>query len=80
MCNCEIGYTGEMSLFLDNYEQVITEEVKVANSMLKMGLSSLKKPISEKEFIDGRRGFVGRYNFCHWCGKKIDWKDINKKV
>ena len=32
----------------------------------------------DKKFIDGRRGLLTLYNYCPFCGKKIDWVDIRK--
>jgi hypothetical protein len=31
-------------------------------------------------FLDGRRSCITKYNYCPWCGKKIDWNKIKNLI
>lgn len=33
-----------------------------------------------KEMLDSRHSFLTFYNYCPFCGKKINWKDIKNKL
>ena len=47
----------------------------VRHELKKYGL--LKgEPLTAKQLIDGRKGYVHRFNFCPYCGNKIDWKTV----
>ena len=32
----------------------------------------------DKTFLDRRKNYLTFYNFCPFCGEKIDWKNIKK--
>jgi len=34
----------------------------------------------DKSFLDRRRNILTLYNFCPFCGKKINWKEIKKTI
>jgi len=34
----------------------------------------IKEPLTIKQILDNRRGYLQRFNYCPDCGKKIDWK------
>jgi len=47
----------------------------------RMNLQETKKYIKEnKMFLDRRTGYLTRYNYCPFYGKKIDWKNIKKEL
>ncbi|HUU53242.1 MAG TPA: hypothetical protein VMW44_01210 [Candidatus Bathyarchaeia archaeon] len=35
-----------------------------------------KSDIKPVDFLDRRRGYMTIFNYCPYCGEKINWKDI----
>ena len=67
MCNCYIGYLHgyeREDLSLDDYIDVL------------LSCTAL----SPRTYLDRRRGLATLFNFCPWCGKKIDWKEIKSRL
>lgn len=48
------------------------------NSMNFLDLKEFIK--GDLKFLDGRRCLLTMYNYCPYCGKKIDWKKIKKLI
>lgn len=37
------------------------------------------KWVSLLDFVDGRKGYMYRFEYCPHCGTKVDWVDIRRK-
>lgn len=86
--NC---YIGEWLNF-ENAELVtyndLKEKIKVNNETYEYGLSKygkcfvngLMKKIELKDYFDKRKNInFNRFNYCPYCGKKINWKELKKR-
>lgn len=34
------------------------------------------EPLTPKQIVDNRRGYLSRFIFCPYCGNKINWKKV----
>ena len=69
-CDCFIGFFSwdEKHIHLSTLE-MNQEERKY------LGIS-----LSWNEILDGRRGHTHTFNYCPFCGKKIDWNKIKMEM
>lgn len=52
----------------------------MANEANIVRVFSDKEFIEPEHYIDRRRGYAELYNFCPYCGEKINWSAIRKMV
>ncbi len=77
--DCMIGFlSGE-----EVYKSTLSFEVqRIANLMPVYEQHGILngKPLTPKEIVDNRRGYLSRFNFCPDCGEKLKWKEILKDL
>ena len=74
-CDCFIGFLSGEDIRLSDIKRQVEDVVKLQPELKKYGL--LKgEPLTAKQLVDGRKGYISRFNFCPYCGKYIDWKTI----
>nr|DAH86709.1 MAG TPA: endonuclease [Caudoviricetes sp.] len=86
--NCYIGewadYEDAELVTYDN----LKEKVKSNNESFEYGLikygedfmNGLMKELKIKDYFDKRKNTnLNRFNYCPYCGKKIDWKELKER-
>ncbi len=74
-CDCFIGFLSGEDIRLSDIKRQVEDVVKLQPELKKYGL--LKgEPLTAKQLVDGRKGYVHRFYFCPYCGKSIDWKTV----
>jgi hypothetical protein len=74
-CDCFIGFLSGEDIRLSDIKRQVEDVVKLQPELKKYGL--LKgEPLTAKQLVDGRKGYISRFNFCPYCGNKIDWKTV----
>jgi hypothetical protein len=74
-CDCTIGRLCYDDITKSTIEFEVKSTIEKQVSLDKFGL--LKgKPATKKEILDGRKGYISRFNFCPYCGTKVNWKQI----
>jgi hypothetical protein len=74
-CDCFIGFLSGEDIKLSDIKRQVEDVVKLQSELKKYGL--LKgEPLTAKQLVDGRKGYISRFNFCPYCGKTIDWKTV----
>lgn len=86
--NCYIGewldYEDTELVTYDN----LKEKVKSNNESFEYGLitygrnfmNGLMKELKIKDYFDKRKNTnLNRFNYCPYCGKKIDWKELKER-
>jgi hypothetical protein len=68
-CDCWLG-------MFHSYEY--NDEDNLELSKIRTQLSGLR--FEPKDYLDRRKGLSTMFNFCPWCGLKINWRDIKKSV
>lgn len=72
---------------LITYEE-LKEKIKSNNKTFEYGLNTygeyymngLMKELKLKDYFDGRRNTnLNKFNYCPYCGKKIDWKGLKDR-
>ena len=50
------------------------------NSFARGNKKALREDYTAREFLDRRKGHMTVFNYCPYCGEKIDWKEIKKAI
>ena len=83
-CNCWVGT-------LNDYDQSDINNLMLSNIVERLkarsGHSKAMKAFDlaweryePKDYLDRRRGLATLFNYCPWCGKKINWTKVRKMV
>ena len=78
-CDCLIGFISGEKVS----KSTIDYEVKsISNMMLKYKEYNMLKgePLTPKQIVDNRRGYLSRFAYCPYCGGKIGWEQILIKL
>lgn len=74
-CDCFIGFLSNEDVKKSNIKRIVDEVVRLQPALKKYGLLN-GEPNSAKQLVDGRKGYLGRFSYCPYCGEKINWKEI----
>lgn len=74
-CDCLIGFISAEKVS----KSTIDYEVKsISNMMPKYKEYNMLKgePLTPKQIVDNRRGYLSRFAYCPYCGEKLNWKQL----
>lgn len=78
-CNCFIGYLSGEELFIDSFKVQVKYLSDYQKRIEVYGI--MHGPAqTEKQLIDGRKGYLMKFNYCPYCGTKIDWKKLKSLI
>lgn len=76
-CNCLLGHLNDYD-YIPLRKNTIADELKSysesVNRMVDIGFS--KERVKSKDYLDKRHNMSEMFNYCPYCGEKIDWKKI----
>lgn len=74
-CDCFIGFISGEEVHKSTLEYEVEQIEKLQPVFKSYGL--LKgEPDNKKQIVDGRKGYLRRFNYCPNCGEKLNWKKI----
>ena len=74
-CDCLIGFISGEKVS----KSTIDYEVKsISNMMPKYKEYNMLKgePLTPKQIVDNRRGYLSRFAYCPYCGDKLNWNQL----
>lgn len=80
-CNHVIGYWHSAigTDFLSIADIHVEIEQASKNSMrMNKDFPDLFEAIDKKDYIDGRKGLITKFQYCPYCGEEINWKSIKE--
>ena len=77
-CDCFIGIL-EDAVRLSNIKHLIDDALAFQDDLKRLNILDHDK-LTPKDIIDSRRGYFNKFNYCPYCGEKIDWKIIKQKL
>lgn len=86
MCDHTIGYLhdwvrqSELKAKLDSEAYGWNRHSKTMNGLVRNNEKLLREDYKPKEFLDRRKGYMTMFNYCPYCGEKINWKEIKKAM
>ncbi len=87
MCDHTVGYLhdwvqqSELKETLESEAYGWNKHSKTMNSLTRGNEKLLKEDYEPKEFLDRRKGgCMTMFNYCPYCGEKINWADIKKAI
>jgi hypothetical protein len=76
MCDHTVAYMNDF-IVQSEIAQVVKNECYGWNAHGETMANLTRKPI---EFLDRRRGYMTMFNYCPYCGEKINWREIKKAI
>ena len=74
-CDCLVGFIWGKKVNKSNFDYEIESIVNIQPTYKKHGLLN-GEPQSKKQIVDGRKGYLSRFIYCPYCGKKINWEQV----
>jgi hypothetical protein len=72
-CDCHIGRLCDEYIYISNMNKQIDDIIKTQQNLKQFNLLN-GEVITSKEILDSRKGYLHKFNYCPYCGEKIDWK------
>ena len=78
-CDCFIGifHNDNEELHKNTVYERLSEHSRTTEMLFEHRL--IKSPITIKQYLDKRSGFMTFFNYCPYCGEKIKWKQIKSE-
>ena len=74
-CDCLVGVISGETVSKSTIDYEVTSIFNMMPQYQEYGM--LKgKPLTKKEIVDNRRGYLSRFTYCPYCGKKVNWKQV----
>lgn len=85
-CDCQIGEINTkepLTLELSNYVDRIISESKTTNQVREFFNENPKRTNKKNltipiDYLDRRKGYSTLFNYCPWCGSKINFKKLRE--
>jgi hypothetical protein len=74
-CDCFIGFLSGEEVHKSTLEYEVERIEKIQPVFKSYGLLN-GEPLNKKQIVDGRKGYLRRFNYCPKCGEKLNWKKI----
>ena len=74
-CDCLIGFISGDKVSKSTIEYKVKS---IFNMMPKYKEYNMLKgePLTQKQIVDNRRGYLSRFAYCPYCGEKLNWKQL----
>lgn len=73
-CDCLVGFLSGEKVNKSNIDYEVKRISDIQPKFKEYGL--LNEPLSPKQIVDNRRGYLSRFAYCPYCGGKINWKQV----
>lgn len=70
--------TDENNLYLNSYVEKLYQLSETSIELAKHNMA--RAPIFPKSYIDKRKGFATLFNYCPYCGEKLNWKKLRQML
>ena len=78
-CDCFIGFLSGERVYKSDISYKIESIEKIQPTFKAYGIMK-GEPLSKKQIVDNRRGYLSRFAFCPHCGKNLNWKSIIENI
>ena len=85
ICNCFIGIVSSYNndgynyIYLNDYKYQLIEITNTSNNINKV-LHDGEITLKPLDFLDKRKGYSRLFNYCPYCGEKINYKLIKENL
>jgi len=74
-CDCFVGFLSGEQVNKSTIDEEVEAIVNIQPTFKKYGLLN-GEPQSKSQIVDGRKGYLDRFNYCPNCGEKVNWKQV----
>lgn len=74
-CDCLVGFLSGERVSKSNIDYEVKRISGIQPKFKEYGLLN-GEPLSPKQIVDNRRGYLSRFVYCPYCGEKINWKQV----
>ena len=78
-CDCFIGFLSGRKVELSTIKYEVDSIVRIQPTFKQYGILN-GEPQTAAQIVDGRKGYLSRFQFCPYCGVKLNWKQIINSV
>lgn len=77
-CDCFIGKFGD-DVRLSTLKKQIDDALTFQDDLRRLNMLD-HDMLTAKDILDSRMGYFNKFNYCPYCGNKIDWKLIKQQL
>ena len=74
-CDCFIGFLSGEKVNKSTIDYEVKRISNIQPKFKEYGLLN-GEPLSPKQIVDNRRGYLSRFVYCPYCSEKINWKQV----
>ena len=74
-CDCLVGFLSGERVSKSTIDYEVKRISDIQPKFKEYGLLN-GEPLSPKQIVDNRRGYLSRFAYCPYCGEKINWKQV----
>jgi hypothetical protein len=74
-CDCLVGFLSGVKVSKSDIDYEVKRISDIQPKFKEYGLLN-GEPLSPKQIVDNRRGYLSRFAYCPYCGEKINWKQV----
>ena len=74
-CDCLVGFLSGERVRKSDIDYEVKRISDIQPKFKEYGLLN-GDPLSTRQIVDNRRGYLSRFSYCPYCGEKINWKQV----
>jgi translation initiation factor 2 beta subunit (eIF-2beta)/eIF-5 len=74
-CDCLVGFLSGEKVSKSDIDYEVKRISDIQPKFKEYGLLN-GEPLSPKQIVDNRRGYLSRFVYCPYCGEKVNWKQV----
>lgn len=74
-CDCFVGFLSGEKVSKSDIDYEVKLISYIQPKFKEYGLLN-GEPLSPKQIVDNRRGYLSRFAYCPYCGEKVNWKQV----
>jgi hypothetical protein len=74
-CDCLVGFLSGERVSKSDIDYEVKRISDIQPKFKEYGLLN-GEPLSQKQIVDNRRGYLSRFAYCPYCGDKLNWKQL----
>lgn len=74
-CDCLLGFLSGEKVNKSDIDYEVKRISDIQPKFKEYGMLN-SEPLSPRQIVDNRRGYLSRFAYCPYCGEKINWKQV----
>ena len=74
-CDCLLGFLSGEKVNKSTIDYEVKRISDIQPKFKEYGMLN-GEPLSPRQIVDNRRGYLSRFAYCPYCGEKLNWKQV----